>query len=276
MKSLVQYLSLRPKLNLVLAIIYFLLVVLPHEQVGLWTVDIFGHLPRSRYDAIILTGGIVLLLIYLTPLLAAILKRPNRKLLLISLITSIVLSIIAFRTLVIINIEIVHFFQYGFMALLIFPLVKHYGQTLLICTMLGAIDEAYQYFYLAPERTDYYDFNDVIINLLGATFGLVAIAAVGCEPIRRSWNWVWKGVFVVAVLGFGLYMAGLLQVYPPDENMATAPILLNRVGPPEGFWSEVHPKIIYRVVQPLEGVLITAGLLMGFAWLLDSGFEGSS
>ncbi len=266
MQQIVNKLKDNPIINIILAIVYYLLVVLPHEQVGLFTVKVFGHLPRDRYDFIILVSGIVILLLFIIPLLKGISKQANQTKLLISLAFSILCSVIIFHTLIIINIEIVHFFQYGMMAILLFPLIRHYGQTLFWVMILGSLDEAYQYFYLSPDRTDYYDFNDVIINQIGGTFGLIALKAFGVKEVEKSWKGIFIFLIAVSSLSILLWFAGYLDIYPgSDESFATIQ-LIKKYEP--GFWSVVHPNITYHIVRPLEGILIVGFLMMVYSVML--------
>lgn len=271
MNAFVHWLCQRKLLNILFVIIYFLLVVLPHEQVGLFTVWVFKDLTRDAYNQLIMILGFVGLGIYAIPILNNIRKNGEGTFILFYLLCTSIFAILCFKLLIVINIEIIHFIQYGFMAILLFPLTMRYRDTLFWATILGAIDEAYQYFYLAPLRTDYYDFNDVIINLIGAAFGLIFIRSFGIGMTKlkkRTWlksPIVWTSLLI----GLGslvLYVTGVLHLYPPEDGSMPS-ILLNR-KPPSGFWSVLQPYVKYHVVLPIEGVLITVGLLL-FYFPLD-------
>jgi len=235
-------------------------VVLPHEWVGLLTVKVFGGFSRDTYNAIILGVSIMGLSLYLIPILKNIFTD-KRWWTLFYLISSIIFSIIAFKTLIVINIEVVHFLQYAVMAILLFPLTNNYHLTLFYATLLGALDEAYQYFYLAPQRTDYYDFNDVVINLLGATFGLILLRAFRIKNQTFSWRSpIFLGCCGLIFLLIGLYASGIFPVYPTEATTQALSLLVKKV--PDNFWSLVHPNVTYHVILPLEGLLVTT-----FLWL---------
>ena len=269
MKALILWLHRRRLANILLLVSYFLLVVLPHEQVGLLTVDIFGHLPRDTYNLIILIAGIISLGIFLVPFIKRLIVHPERKKIGFYLIATVGFIALTLNTLFVVNIEIVHFFQYAGMVLLVFPLTLRFGETLFWATLLGALDEAYQYFYLAPERTDYYDFNDVITNLLGAALMLVYLRTYDFgQPRVSAKKWFNTAPFYVTIalgtLIIALYQGGILGIYPAEEALQR-PFLLVRVIPP-GFWSVIPPEIVYHVVQPLEGTIITVLLLVFYSW----------
>lgn len=267
MKALILWLYRRRLANIILLISYFLLVVLPHEEVGLLTVQIFGHLSRDTYNLIILIAGLIGLLFYFVPVIRNIWKGTDKRLKLFYLLLTIALVALVFNTLFVINIEVVHFVQYAVMAILLFPLTLRYWDTLYWATLLGAIDEAYQYFYLAPLRTDYYDFNDVITNLLGAALGLVYLRTFDLGILGkdgRKWYEIvplWSTVVLFSITVI-LIQQNLLSVYPPSEGEASIFTLVKKM--PAGFWSVVHPNVTYHVVLPGEGVIWTMILLMMF------------
>lgn len=160
----------------------------------------------------------------------------------------------------VINVEMIHFVQYAIMAILLFPLFFDFGESLFFATILGAIDEAYQYWVLAPNRTEYYDFNDVVINLLGAALGLIILFAVGWKSKKKlvtKWykTLVSKVVFGLFALLFLLYIFGLLSIYPYIED-PQAPLLLIKKIQPE-FWTIVHPDVKFHVLRPWSGVAIS-------------------
>ncbi|MCB0520269.1 MAG: VanZ family protein [Lewinellaceae bacterium] len=267
-QKLLSFLHNRPQWNVPIAIVFYLLVVLPHEQVGrvvAWVFD--GHMTRDDYNTTILVISLLGLLWYSYVLVKNLWgDRGLKKLVLSYLAATVVFTILSFKLLIVINIEVVHFVQYAAVATLIFPLVKRYGETVLWATLLGAADEAWQYFYLSPERTNYYDFNDVIINLLGSVFGLLLVRSVQpgfALPIR--WRF-WRSPAFFAVLALAALVAvsmglGWMHVRAPESGIGARWSLI-RV-PEVGFWTTIHPQVTFHVVRPVEG-LIVIGLLLLF------------
>jgi len=247
---------------------YFLLVVLPHEQVGLLVNKIFGGLERSSYDLIIAILSITILGLSLFYFLKKILKHPNRNLIGFYLISTIILAVCCFKILFVVNIEFVHFVQYAVFAILCFPLTLNYTHTLIWATLAGAFDEAYQYFYLSPHRTDYYDFNDVIINLIGAAFGLIVIKIITPAFIKFKWKTFCQSHLFYCLINIGLLIAmafasNLLGLYPTDNE---AQYLLVKEMPTQ-FWSTVYPQIIYHILLPAEGLILIFGLFIFYSGL---------
>jgi VanZ family protein len=272
LQNLLAFLHKNPRWNLPICIVFYLLVVLPHEQVGkvvAWAFD--GHMTRDDYNLTILAASLLGLVLYVFPLVKNTAGQPALRLLIFGyLAATVFFSYLCFKLLIVINIEVVHFVQYGAMAILLFPLVKRYGETVLWCTLLGAADEAWQYFYLAPDRTNYYDFNDVIINLIGSVYGLLLVRAV--EPdFARPFRWeFWRSPAVrvlaaVLLFAFTAIQLGWLHVNAPADDPKALWSLIK--VPQVGFWTTVHPQVTFHVVQPVEGLVLVGLLLLFYAGL---------
>ena len=144
-------------------------------------------------------------------------------------------------------------------------MVKRYQSSLIWTTIAGAIDEGYQYFYLAPNETGYYDFNDVVTNLIGATFGLIILKSFQVKGkdspsfFKRSEIKAIIGISIALIL---LYLTGVWGIYISDGAMF--PIIKKQLTT---FWTTVPPQITYHVVRPWEGLLLV-GVLWTFYWKL--------
>jgi len=261
MFALVNWLRERPAVNIIVVILFYLLVTLPHEQVGAFIASIFKGQLRASYDFTILCLASAIFLFYIIPLFRSIFKNEDRNKLLFYFGVTFALTILSINTILILNIELIHFIQYAVMAILFFPLTLRYTDTLFWVTLLGALDEGFQYWFLAPERYDYYDFNDVIINMLGVLFGLLMIRttekvhALARNESRSIWkNSVVKGCIGLFVLFVLLWGVNILTIYP-DASGNNGPILLVKKIQ-TSFWTNIHPNITYHVVRPLEGMIV--------------------
>ncbi|MCX6175450.1 MAG: VanZ family protein [Ignavibacteriales bacterium] len=97
--------------------------------------------------------------------------------------------ILSYRYLITAPIEIVHYPQYAILSILLalsldpkkdkFFVIR----ILLIVTLLGIIDEAYQYLYLTKKSSDYLDFNDFLLNQIGAAIGIMMYYGFIKEPV---------------------------------------------------------------------------------------------
>jgi len=262
----IKWLSERKVLNLILLLIYYLLVVLPHEWVGLQTVKIFGSLTRNQYNLTISALSFIALFIFLLFIFKKVRNSEQELLKWFYFFATILFAILCFKILFVINIEAIHFVQYAGFAVLCFPLFQNFNQTLIISTIAGAIDEAYQYFYLAPQRTNYYDLNDVIINLIGAAFGLILIRCL--NPLVKHY----KGIrflkspaiilsFSVCLVILSSFITSLIGLYATNSDATY--VLVKKM--PSSFWTEIPTKVLYHIVLPIEGLIITILLLLFYS-----------
>ncbi len=270
MQKWISFWEKRPILNVFVLIVYYLLVVLPHEQVGLFTVKLFGHLPRATYNLYVAVTSLIILCIALFILIPPIIKHPKKIIALFFTASTILFATLCFYILFVINIEVVHFFQYAGFMLLCFPLFQNYLHALIITCLAGVFDEAWQYFYLAPQRTDYYDMNDVIINTVGGGYGACVLYFFNVNVYPYNWkDFIRSKTFICLcfflAIVFILILTPFLDIYPSNPKTNTF-LLVKKV--PTGFWSEIPPKVLYHIVLPLEGFIITA-LLLAFYSLLD-------
>jgi len=275
--SWVNWLSQHRLINLVLIFIYFLLVVLPHEQVGLLVNKIFGDLETSTYNLIITIISTTLLCVIILFFYKKIKQHPNQKIIWFYLISTILFAILSFKILFVVNIEFVHFVQYAVFAVLCFPLTLNYTHTIIWTTLAGALDEAYQYFYLSPHRTEYYDFNDVIINLIGAAFGLIVVKIINPAYQSFSWKTFFQSHLFYCLVNVSLLIAiafasNKIGLYPNDTE---AQYLLVKKMPTQ-FWSTVHPEIVYHILLPFEGLLLMTGLFIFYSRLENEEIQKSA
>lgn len=255
MNKFFHFLAQNKKRNIALLIFYYLLVVLPHEQVGLLTVKIFGALPRDQYNLVIMLLCILAICILGFLLFRKIMEHPQKIKILLYIISTLVFASLCFNYLFVVNIEAIHFVQYAGFAILVFPLIKNYTYTLIYTTLAGAFDEAFQYFYLSNERTDYYDLNDVIINLVGAGFGLIIIktcynnslTALNFKNFVQS-----KLALILSILILLILVLTISNVIPyaPSKVSLSGFYWYKKI--PDSFFTEIPPNVLYHILMPLE------------------------
>ncbi len=279
MFRLLSWLSERKLLAAVTAGVYFVAVVVCHHEVSRIVEWMNATLSFKSTNRFMLEGSILLALLVLVPALISF-RRGEHKLFQIALwLFTAILVVLCYRILIVVNVENIHFLQYALLTVPVFALVRRYGETVFWVTLLGALDEAYQYFVLYPHRQDFYfDFNDIVINLAGAGIGVAYIYTfldVKAKPIsfgsRPRREWYRSPVFLAtAIISFGiltLYMTGLLKFYPSPEA-ADVPLVLSRIPAATTFWTEPKFGKPFHILNPLEGV-ISAGILMACYLLWD-------
>jgi len=268
MGKLINWLSTRPFIAIIIAMIYYALVIFPHEWVGVNVNKLFGSMPRSTYDLIILIVSMVLLVSVLLFFGKRLLKHRDRKLLLFYFGLTLFFIYLTNSFLFVINIESVHYVQYAIGAILLFGIIGHYYATLFVAFVIALFDEGYQYFYLSPHRTDYFDINDIITDFLGAAFGLLLLKTLSIKAwgnSRKKSTWVFLVPLVLLVAGFLFALStNFLSIYPSEDQY----MLVREMQ--EGFWTTVPPKVTFHVVGPAEGSLIIPALFLVYFFVFRS------
>lgn len=268
MSKMIDFLKRNTWVNILLILSYFVAVVLPHKLFGAFLIDVvFKDIPMPLYNRYILIGGTVILLLFSFIYFKNALKSNYRNRLIFYFIANVALVAVIMNVLFVLNTEVAHFPQYAIMAILLFPLIGHYHQTLILSVLMGIIDESYQYFYLAPLDTSYYDFNDVVTNLAGAVFGLLFIWSLGVQEFKTYRFWKSPGTIgglLLAIVLFILHWQNILSIYPN----ANIKYHLLRTWP-TGFWSHINPNITFHIMRPIEGTVITLLLIRFYYYLGD-------
>jgi hypothetical protein len=278
MNRLILWLSKRRRVAALIAAIYFVPSVLCHDWIEKFAVTLEKKLSLAVFNAIMTAGGLAASLILSTLILTAIKSSSHRYLTTTYWCLTMGLAILSYNTLIVKNIEIVHYPQYALLALPVFALTLRAGETVLWVTLLGAVDEAYQYLVLHRARPTIYDFNDIILNLIGGAVGVVFLVTCfdrnSASNSRSSYS-VGKliesaGFRIIGGLLFSgllLYLAGLLRPYP-EQKTSGALIFLGRGAPPAGFWRAPGPPYkTFHILHPAEGAVLIIAILAVYVYM---------
>lgn len=182
--------------------------------------DIFLHLPVTdfcdwlstrygftEYDSAVRMG----FLLFGACTYLAIWLWPSGHRLLVGLTTTLLVGVMlsAHRLIVVNAIESIHYPQYALIVLLLAPAVRNLEIAWIAATILGAIDEGYQARFLPRGAPDYFDWNDVVLNAIGAALGVVLVITftkVARRPLRYSarMRWALAAVAVAVAIAFVL------------------------------------------------------------------------
>lgn len=263
----------------VIVAVYFVVNVLTHDKVQAVALALIDRLTIRGANLAVAAVGTLVALVAL-PWLAVRIRRGALAGIKAFYVTATVLLVLASGSLLFaINSESIHFVQYGLLALLLFPLVGRVGETIVLVTLLGAVDEGFQYWVLHRNWGVYYDFNDVVLNLLGAAIGMMLlVVAAGPEDgsslatdystSRMLRSGAFRTLGALGIVAAALLLSGLLAVDAASDASAWA--VLRREGSPNprSFWIKPEWGRSYHILSPVEGVLTTV-LLMAFYLPLD-------
>jgi len=170
------------------------------------------------------------------------------------------------------NIEIIHVFQYAILAFLLFPLTRRFGAAVCFAIPFMLIDEWNQYINLYPGYVQYFEFNDVILDINGCGLAMITlyIAGVrGAENIKPLWR---RPEFILLVTGLVItalaVQSCIIALYATDKCSNTW-LVLNIVPEAPAFWRKFPGRdVVYHIMQPLEAI-ISIAVLAFFYFGLD-------
>ena len=280
MIRLISFLAGRRGFTFVITGIYLFFIVFYHRKVSAvfdWLRDSYSF---ELYNAAALQVSLILLIFFSAFVYTGLKKLKEKLKAGILWCYSLLLVLLSYFLLITVNIEVIHFIQYALLAVPVFALVLRYGETVFWVTLMGAIDEAYQYFVLYRDNnTVYFDFNDVILNLVGAGIGVTLIYTLAhskndvsfsaSPPERKGFKSpVITMTLAVSLLILGLYSTGFIKSHP-EENGAGTFIVSSRQSAAPGFWTVPEKSKPFHIVPLLEGMSILALLLASYS-MMDS------
>lgn len=240
-----------------LSLSYFLAVVLPHEEVGKMINSFFSNYSRSTYNLVISLIVLTLSAILFWILLPSLRCHREPKKMYGYLVVSAVLVFLCFNVLFVVNVEAVHFIQYAILAILLFPLSRSCSVTMSLAVLAGGLDELYQ--YLVLDNTNfYYDFNDVLLDTIGAGMGLLVLKIRHAETVAYSHQWYKHPGFLLSVgIASVLLVAGLLGHFSINTRPLDPAFFTLFKKAPDGFWHfPPGPIVKFHILRPVPGLII--------------------
>lgn len=286
MKKPLIWLSGRPWIALTLAAAYTVLIVWSHEAIQQAAFRAYDRFTRERVNVVVQMVGAALLILVVRFAVRAVRKSSQRSVsIAYGLLTA---ALIAASTLWLLftDIEVVHFPQFAILAMLIFPAARCYTRTMFFTTLLGFADEAFQYYVSHPNWHIHLDFNDIILNVIGAGAGCLLLFLGGGNAVLRRERQpsFWKRrlrspiLWTTAALGAlcaSLWGAGLLTLYPRPDG--TRPrFVIRRDGRPGQFWTTTSWGRRYHDFSPETALVVMAGIIGGYSLLDPIARRGAS
>lgn len=159
----------------------------------------FARLGRGPYEHAMLIGIAALSLGGALFLLRGHLSAVLRPRVAMSLVALAVLSLCAQRWLLVSNVELIHLPQFGVLAALLLAAGLGPHAAWLGATLGGVLDETYQWLVIyAGVPGTYFDYNDIILNALGAAWVVALVGGRGAADLAPQWR---RAVIGLLLLG---------------------------------------------------------------------------
>ena len=127
------------------------------------------------------------------------------------------LTVVAQHWLLVTNIGLIHLPQFGVIAALLYAGGLSAPAAWLAATAAGVVDEIYQYLVIYAGRSDvYFDYNDMILNAIGAAWVVVLLSA-GARAVPTG-SVPGRSLMQKGMVGAGLLLAllGAWWLQPPQ------------------------------------------------------------
>jgi hypothetical protein len=155
------------------------------------------------------------------------------------------------------NIEVVHVLEFTVLSVLLFPLLNSFGASVAFTLPFIVVNEWYQYVVLYPGYIHYFEFNDIVIDLLGCGMAMIFLWIGGAKskPVSVFWRKP-EVVFLITVnLLFVVLLATCVLAFYPEGKCDTTFLVLNQLQNPHLFWQTHVYGAVYHVMKPMEGLM---------------------
>ena len=258
---------------------YFIFIFLMHVPCAKLSVFVEHHLTLPVYNKVVIGTCVLLLILYaafvFTQLKGQADNRPHK---IIYLFLTLSFILIHFKIMFEMNIEIIHIFQYSILAFLLFPLTRRFGAAVCFAIPFMLVDEWNQYINLYPGFVEYFEFNDVILDINGCGLAMITLYICGVRG-AETLKPLWKRPEFITIVIFALAVCIAIKtcfiaLYTVDKCDNTW-LVLNIIKEPQFFWRKFPGRdAVYHIMQPLEAIIAIIALAF-FYFGLDS-FRGKT
>lgn len=242
-----------------LAIVYGLAIVFLHDWFVQLSIKVMNHFSLLVYNVLVRNFSLAIgaLVLGFCSWKVFLNKRFD---LLFFLFILLALLVLHWLFLFEMNIEIIHALEFGLLALLLYGATCNAGAAVILCLPFMLIDEWVQYSLLYGNYNKYYEFNDLVLDILGAGLAILVLKII--EKERKTvllpfWKRnEYRVLFVLLIFFCVLVLSGVLAAHQSQVNTYTI-FTLSRIDAPELFWqTHAFTGAKYHILAPLPGAFI--------------------
>lgn len=257
--NFINWLKQHKVLNLVLVFLYGFLLIFFHDFFVHLSIDMMNGLSLPVYNKLVLVisicGGVAVF-VSLLYMLYKTNENRNRKLFFL-LLTSLLIAL-HYKFLFEMNIEVVHVIEFAVLSVLLFPLLSSFGASVAFTLPFIVVNEWYQYVVLYPSYILYFEFNDIVIDLLGCGMAMIFFWIAGVKPDNNQ-TAIFKRPEVILLVAFNFLFVVLITTcvftFYPEGKCDNTFLVLNQLQNPNLFWQTHVFGAVYHVMKPMEGLV---------------------
>lgn len=248
-------------LNVALLLAYVAFILFGHAPFVRVSISVMTALTLPVYNLVVaaLTASfgiafVALMLFFLRK------YGPDRSRQIFYLVSIVLLLVLHHMLLFEMNIEVIHAALYAGLALVLFPFTRSPGATIVLAMPVMMVDEWYQYIVLYPEHVLYFDFNDILMDMLGSATMLCGIWVMGVRLNSPDRPFLLRKEAIMLAFLVGCYLLAVctcLVAQFPDNGCDHTWLVLNRLYDPLQFW-RAHPFTgrVYHAMPPAAGMVV--------------------
>ncbi len=267
---LLNWLKKNKSVNISFVLIYgFSLIFLHDYFVGL-SYNTMNSLSLPVYNKVVLAisifGGIT---VFISLIFMLYKSNENRSSKLFFLLITSLLIALHYKFLFEMNIEVIHVLEFTFLSFFLFPLCGSFGAAVIFTLPFIFVNEWYQYVVLYPGYIQYFEFNDIVIDLLGCGLAMIILWVAGAKPNQRTvfWRKPEFSFLLVVNLLFLFLLATCVFAFYPEGKCGNTFLILNQLSDPNLFWQIHVYGAVYHVMKPVEGLVAVNGVCLLFSFM---------
>ena len=262
-------------------LLYFLVVSLPHHPVSsFYEKEIL--IPAGFYSVNHALDIITIVVLAGVLALAIRVARVHGRVALEHLalwLALVVLMFLADRYLIVNNVERIHFPQYAILAVLLGFSLRSEMLIFFVASFAGFVDEFLQ-FVMNPVVTNYLDFNDITLNILGAALGIAFLlafrkpASVEQTTYERRFKLVFLRSmgFLALIVAVAFLLGRVVMVADHVQQRRVFDVVGGKLSfimsfeRHDLFWQKSYFGKVFHILSPLQGLVTAATLSACFWW----------
>ena len=255
----IQFLNQNKKLTFMLLTIYSFLIIKLHNPLVNVSVFVMKRMSIQGYNTFISSLSFLALVVLLSIFIIQMKKHQEILGIKLALLFGIVsILMIHYVYLLEMNIEIIHAFAYGGLIFLFFAFFKRWTPAVIFSIPIMLLDEWNQYINLYPTYVEYWELNDVILDILGENFVLFFLFSMNIKPDYSKVKWFKRSEFIfgLSLICFFsiLTLTGIFAIHQSQARDYTQ-FVMSRLQNFDVSW-HVHglTKKVYYILNPKEAM----------------------
>lgn len=264
--------------NLLMALAYVAFILFGHDTFVNVSIAVMTALTLPVYNMVVGAVTVAVGAVFVGVLYLFLRKNNPQRPRQVFYLSAIVLMLVLHHLFLFeMNIEVIHAALYAGLTLVLFPLTRRPGATIILALPVMMLDEWYQYMVLYPDYVHYFDFNDILMDMLGCALLLCGLWIMGVRmrPPQRPFFLRMEILLLTAIVAGGVIATVFCVVALfPETSCDNTLFVVNALPDPMEFW-RTHPFTgrTYHALPPVAGLAVVTLAALFFTGM-EISYEG--